>query len=955
MAEISLKIKSDAEQAIADFKKLASTSEYVQKQIKEFSKSFDSTKIDDFIAKNKLAAVGIQASQGKYAAAKAEVSALQKEMKKLVAQGLDPTSAGFNKLEAELDEARTKMSAFRGAVVTKNSAMLSAIKTMAVYAGGVALVMTALRAVVGGFVDFDHAIVSASAKFSDLDTSTTAGKKKIDELRETARKIGADTEYSAAQAAQGLDYLAMAGFKTNQAISLLPGVVNLATVANTDLARATDIASDSIGAFGMMSNDSAKLAENFTRINDVMAKTITTSNTNMEDLFEAVKKGAPTFVSSSQSLETFNAMLGVLANSGVKGEEAGTQLRNIMLRLAGPTGEAKDLLQRLGIQVQDSSGNFRDIMSIIRDFGVATKGMGTAQRTAALDTIFGARSITGMNILLAEGADKLEQYRAQLEGAGGSSKKMADVMRGSILNQLKALGSAAIEMGFSFIDGFSKQGGGAIKSLAEAVRAITPVFSVLGNILSFILSFMPEIITAWAAYTVVTRGASIATGLMTTAMKVLNFVMSLNPVGLVVAGIAALIAIGIKLYRNWDVISEKLKSIWEGMKYYGAVAWEYIKIGALTAIKWIIEGVMTLSKPFFFVIDNIIKAFNFITGKSVPTLTQTVGKFTASLDNQIAKSQANLSKMRNEYTKQLQTQAQKENELSNASKATVKQRQAQAKEEEKISQQKTARIEAEVAYFKKALETMAQTEASINAERLKVAQDYFAKKLEAEQIHGNDLAAWQAEQANLIANNTKLSFEQRIAAMDALSKAVKKKSESDTANFAKFGGRIMSNASSMFSDLITVMNNAGKSSKAFAIGLKITSAAEAGINSFLAFTQVLRDPTIWPSWLRIPLAGTILAAGLAKQAAIWSTPIAETGLSGYEIPDARPYRNDNYGVRAQAGEKVTVTPRGEDTDRNFSADISIGEKKIFKIMQRGIKTGKINVNNKNIKRGVMAH
>lgn len=261
----------------------------------------------------------------------------------------------------------------------------------------------------------------------------------------------------------------------------------------------------------------------------------------------------------------------------------------------------------------------------------------------------------------------------------------------------------------------------------------------------------------------------------------------------------------------------------------------------------------------------------------------------------------------------------------------------------------------ELEQFQENLKKMEQTEANSYAQRLKVAQDYFSQHLEAEQLHGEELAAWQEEQASLIANNTKLSFDQRIIAMEALSKAVKKKSESDIKNFAQFGGQIMGNASSMFQDLITTMNNAGKSSKAFAIGLKITSAAEAAINSYLAFTQVLRDPTIWPSWLRLPLAGTILAAGLAKQAAIWSTPIAETGLSNYEVPDVRQFRNDNYAVRAQAGETVTVTPKGEDAGGSISANISIGEKQVFRVIQKGAKSGKINVNNKNIRRGVFAH
>lgn len=250
---------------------------------------------------------------------------------------------------------------------------------------------------------------------------------------------------------------------------------------------------------------------------------------------------------------------------------------------------------------------------------------------------------------------------------------------------------------------------------------------------------------------------------------------------------------------------------------------------------------------------------------------------------------------------------------------------------------------------------LGSTESGVYAERLKVASDFYAKKIELEKVHGEDLIAWQAEQASLIANNDKMTYDQRIAAMAALSDTVKRQSQNDVKNFAKFGGQIASYGSQMFQDLITVMNNAGKSSKAFAIGLKITSAAEAGINSYLAFTQVLRDPTIWPSWLRLPLAATILAAGLAKQAAIISTPISgETGLTNYTVPETRAYRNDGYPVRAQAGEQVTITPRGQEAGGSNTYIFQMGETQFFKYVQRGIDTGKIKLTNRNIGRSVFS-
>mgnify|MGYP000914160678 CR=1 FL=1 len=258
--------------------------------------------------------------------------------------------------------------------------------------------------------------------------------------------------------------------------------------------------------------------------------------------------------------------------------------------------------------------------------------------------------------------------------------------------------------------------------------------------------------------------------------------------------------------------------------------------------------------------------------------------------------------------------------------------------------------------FQERLNVMQNMELLHYENRQKMAEDFFTKKLELEKINGEELAAWQAQQTALIAENDKLTFDQKIQAMDALSTAVAKKEQNDIKNFATFGKSMASNAVSMFTDLQTAMANAGKSSKALAMTIKILSAAEAGINSYLAFTQVLRDPTIYPTWLRIPMAGVVLGAGLAKQAAILSTPIsAQTGLTSYEVPDIRQNRNDGAPVKAQAGETVTVTPRGESATGVTNVSIKIGEAELFSIVQKGINTGEISVTNNNIGRGVFAN
>lgn len=346
------------------------------------------------------------------------------------------------------------------------------------------------------FIELDSALTAASAKFGPAFQRGTEG---FEQLGKTARQIGAITEFSATQAAEGIDFLALAGFNAAQSMALIPGVVDLATAAQTDLATASDIASDSLGAFNLMTEDTEQLGLNFARVMDVMAKTTTTANTDLVTLFESVKKGAPSFTAAGQSLESFNALAGIMANNSLKGAESGTSLRNIMLRLSKPTGEAADVIKQLGVQTADSEGNFRDVIDIIADFEKGLKGMGTQQRTAALATVFGSRTVTGINILLAEGSDKLRDYRSQLEGATGAAGEMATVMRTSLKNQLSILKSSALELGLQFVEAFETEGRGALTNLIKTVQNfdMTPVINgarFLGEVFQKLVSFIKPVI-----------------------------------------------------------------------------------------------------------------------------------------------------------------------------------------------------------------------------------------------------------------------------------------------------------------------------------------------------------------------------------------------------------------------------------------------------------------------------
>ena len=482
----------------------------------------------------------------------------------------------FNK-GVERDFKRASRSALKFDKITKGILKASVIQ------GTLSGASQAAVQVTQDFAAFDDSILSAASKFKGLNLATAEGRKQLTLLEKAARKTGAETQFNAVEAAKGLDFLALAGFDATQSIAALPGLADLATAANMeDLGEAVDIASDSLGAFGLMTKDAIQLQTNLGRVSDVFAKTQASTNTTLIDLFESVKKGAAQFTAAGQSIETFSALAGEMANAGVKGSESGTQLRNIMLRLASPTTKASGLLKKLGVQVKDSDGNFRDVIDILADFEKGLKGMGDVQRSAALSTIFGARSVTGLNILLKAGTKRLRSFRGELKNSKGASKEMADIMRSSLGNQFKSLQSAATELGFKFLEAFKKDGAGGLAALTEGIRNFDPqpiidgmkeVFEItklffsltkdllplIGLVTSFFLikkTALVALTAAFLAYNAITKGLAITMKILTAVQWAYNVALTANPIGAIIVGVVALIAALVLLIANWDKVKK---------------------------------------------------------------------------------------------------------------------------------------------------------------------------------------------------------------------------------------------------------------------------------------------------------------------------------------------------------------------------------------------------------------
>jgi TP901 family phage tail tape measure protein len=501
---------------------------------------------------------------------------------------------------------------------------------------GVAAVGVGIAIATKQYIEFDDAITAATAKFKDLDVTSDTYAESLRRAGQAARDVAAVTEYNAVDTAGALDKMAMAGLSSEQAMSLLMGTTNLATAAGMDLTTAVDIATDSLGAFGLMTDDAAQLSTNLDRVSDVMARTTNMFNTDMPGMFEAIKKGGPAFTSAGQSMEDFSALIGAMASSGVKGSEAGTQLRNMMLSLANPSDKAATALENMGITVKDQSGNFLNVIDIIGQFERATASMGTAEKAAALATIFGSRTVTGMNILLQEGSERLRGYRTELVNAGGAAANIAEAMRGSIKNKIEVLKSALTELGFKFVESFQEKGVGLIEKLTEAISQFDPqpiidgfttVASIIGSVIGTLWNMRDIILgvaIAWGIYKAAMLAAVLIGPIigmikavqalmaaqhgMNAATALFNVLLNMNPIGLIITAIGVLIGLFILAYNKIEPFRNAVNGIFEKIKEFAAHLMN-VFAPVMETIRGVIDKVKNVFSEIFGTVGRVIGLF----------------------------------------------------------------------------------------------------------------------------------------------------------------------------------------------------------------------------------------------------------------------------------------------------------------------------------------------------------
>lgn len=368
------------------------------------------------------------------------------------------------KIEGDDTDFKSKVNGLGKTAESGISKLGNVVKTAAVGIGGAMVAIGGYAIKVGS--DFESAMSNVAA-------ISGATGDDLQMLKDTAKEMGATTQFSATEAANALSYMALAGWDANQSAAALPGVLNLAAASGMELASASDMVTDYMSAFGMSCEQSGYFA-------DMLAYAQSNANTTAELLGESYKNCAANMAAAGQDVETTTSLLAMMANQGLKGSEAGTALAAVMRDLTAKMSDGAIKIGDTSVAVQDANGNYRDLTDILQDVESATNGMGDAEKAAALSSTFTADSIKGLNLILNAGVSNAADFENQLRNSGGTAENMANIMNDNLAGAMKSLQSRAEAFGIAIYESFSVQLKDAVNVAADALGSLTDAFETGG-------------------------------------------------------------------------------------------------------------------------------------------------------------------------------------------------------------------------------------------------------------------------------------------------------------------------------------------------------------------------------------------------------------------------------------------------------------------------------------------
>lgn len=589
----------------------------------------DSLKVAQEQAKQQLE--NGELGQDKYDALQREIVETEEELRRLQQE-----AATTNTALSKIDVAGKKMETVGNSIAGAGKKMMGV--TTVIGGVGVAAVKTA--------ADFDSAMSQVAA------VSGATGKD-FDALRNKAREMGAKTKFSATEAAEAMNYMAMAGWKTEDMLDGIEGVMNLAAASGEDLATTSDIVTDALTAFGLSAKDSGHFA-------DILAAASSNANTNVSMMGETFKYCAPIAGALGFSAEDTAEAIGLMANAGIKSSQAGTALRTIMNNLAGDVKISGKAIGDVTIATTNADGSMRDLSDILADCRSAFGNLTESEKAQAAESLVGKNAMSGFLALMNAGQGDIDKLSSAIDNCDGSAEKMAMTMQDNLAGQLTILKSQLQELAISFGDilmpairsivsklqGFVDKLNGMDEATKRTIVTIALLVASIGPLLVIIGTAISKIGVAMQGFVKLANGISklkIAiqggTGVLGKLGAALGGISA--PVLAVVAVIAVLVAAFVHLWKTnegfrdaiigtWNRIKDTISGFCQGIvDRLNALGFQFTDI--VDVLKTVWNGFCQVLAPIFEgVFNNIANILSTVTGVITGILDVFIGIFTGN-------------------------------------------------------------------------------------------------------------------------------------------------------------------------------------------------------------------------------------------------------------------------------------------------------------------------------------
>ncbi|PWL97409.1 MAG: phage tail tape measure protein [Clostridiales bacterium] len=611
--ELAIAIKGRLDGSVtSSMQKAVSESRKLQKQLTQANRAMQEAQ---------KAASAEQKAMGHVSAAQYEhIAFLQGKINALTQRRSDILDA-----QAKKENAENKFSAATGNLA----------KGAAVVAAGAA----PLAAMIGTAATFEQAM-------SKVKAITNSSNEDMARLNETAQQLGASTQFSATQAAEAMSYLGMAGWKTDQIIAGMPGMLDLAAASGSDLATVADIVSDDLTAFGMSADQAGHMA-------DVMAAASTNANTNVEMMGMTFKYAGAVAGALGYSLEDVSIATGLMANAGIKADQAGTSLRAIMTRLIDPPKDAATALDALGISAINADGSVKPFRQTIMELREKFKGLSQSEKAQMASSIAGTEAMSGFLAVVNASDSDFDTLANAIDNADGASKKMADTMndnaKGSAIQLESAIDGVSIAIGSIFlptlamIAGAMAQAVGSVANWAKGHQElvgiiITATVAIAGLIMAVLAinaaaAGIMYLKNSFLLYKTVVSDANIVMRLWAGATKVaaaaqmaFNAVMSVNPIILIIMAILAAVAAFVYFYNTNEKFRNMVISAWNAIKTTASSVWSAI----VAAIGGAWEGIVSAAQAGMDILNGIWNAMVRAAQSAYAALMAIVAAFVAA-------------------------------------------------------------------------------------------------------------------------------------------------------------------------------------------------------------------------------------------------------------------------------------------------------------------------------------